>query len=186
MASERQLLANRLNAQRSTGPRTFRGKSRSRRNALKHGLTARTIVPGVEDKDDFSNFSARIASSYRVSSALQQELLSRLTGILWRLRRAQVIEVGLFALQATQQRQLSQRAMAPDTRVVHLRPPEELRAAHGVESELSDERIRTMTTTFLRLSNLNGDALDRLTRYETALWRQAAQIMIMLDRFAVN
>jgi len=36
--SERKLIANRLNAQKSTGPRTPLGKFRSSRNGLKQGL----------------------------------------------------------------------------------------------------------------------------------------------------
>ena len=40
MISERKLAANRLNAARSTGPRTQAGKLRSCRNALKHGLAS--------------------------------------------------------------------------------------------------------------------------------------------------
>jgi hypothetical protein len=39
MASEKQIAANRRNAQRSTGPRTAAGKSISSRNALRHGLS---------------------------------------------------------------------------------------------------------------------------------------------------
>ena len=42
--SERKLRANRANARKSTGPRTTRGKAYSRRNALVHGLTSRTVV----------------------------------------------------------------------------------------------------------------------------------------------
>jgi hypothetical protein len=38
MTSERKLAANRVNAKRSTGPRTARGKSRASQNALRHGL----------------------------------------------------------------------------------------------------------------------------------------------------
>ena len=38
MISERKLAANRRNASRSSGPRTLRGKSRSSRNAVRHGL----------------------------------------------------------------------------------------------------------------------------------------------------
>lgn len=43
MASERQINANRVNAKRSTGPKTLAGKQRSSRNALKHGLAASTL-----------------------------------------------------------------------------------------------------------------------------------------------
>ena len=34
---------------------------------------------------------------------------------------------------------------------------------------------------FLRLSNLPNYALDRLSRYEAILWRQAGQILVTLD-----
>jgi hypothetical protein len=38
MASEKQIAANRLNAQKSSGPRSAAGKARARRNAIRHGL----------------------------------------------------------------------------------------------------------------------------------------------------
>ena len=44
MASPAQLAANRRNAQKSTGPRTAEGKKRASLNALKHGMTAKTVV----------------------------------------------------------------------------------------------------------------------------------------------
>ena len=34
---------------------------------------------------------------------------------------------------------------------------------------------------FLRLCNLSNYALDRLSRYEAILWRQAGQILFALD-----
>ena len=44
MTSLQQIEANRRNAQNSTGPRTEAGKQRSSRNAVRHGLTAETVI----------------------------------------------------------------------------------------------------------------------------------------------
>ena len=46
MATDAQIMANRINAQHSTGPKTAEGKERSKRNALTHGLTATVVIPG--------------------------------------------------------------------------------------------------------------------------------------------
>ena len=47
MATPRQILANRLNAAKSRGPKTEKGKARSRMNALRHGLAAVTINESI-------------------------------------------------------------------------------------------------------------------------------------------
>ena len=51
MATAAQIEANRRNAKRSTGPKTDEGKDRVRRNAFKHGMTARTIMPVLPQED---------------------------------------------------------------------------------------------------------------------------------------
>ncbi|MDR3621366.1 MAG: hypothetical protein P4L85_18590, partial [Paludisphaera borealis] len=43
MATDAQLQANRANAKKSCGPKSDDGKARSRLNALKHGLCAKTV-----------------------------------------------------------------------------------------------------------------------------------------------
>src|SRR3954470_10857916 len=43
--SEARILANRKNAQKSTGPKTPEGKEKSRLNALKHGLCSSAVAP---------------------------------------------------------------------------------------------------------------------------------------------
>jgi len=48
MASERQIAANRRNAQKSTGPRSQSGKKRSGRNAHRHGLAVPMSRVGLE------------------------------------------------------------------------------------------------------------------------------------------
>jgi hypothetical protein len=44
MASPRRVAANQRNAQRSTGPRSRRGKARTSRNAYRHGLAAFAVL----------------------------------------------------------------------------------------------------------------------------------------------
>ena len=51
MATAAQIEANRRNAKRSTGPKSDEGKDRVRCNAIKHGLTACTIMPVLPNED---------------------------------------------------------------------------------------------------------------------------------------
>src|SRR5512141_2726127 len=95
MSSLKQIEANRRNALHSTGP-TPEGRERSRRNALRHGLTAETVVAVLEDSEDYQAFEAAVISDYDAESAVERELVLRLASVLWRLRRATGIESALF------------------------------------------------------------------------------------------
>jgi hypothetical protein len=95
MVSKRQLEANRLNARRSSGPRTQEGKRRARMNALRHGLTAKNIVIGDEDPKEFEDLRAKLEHDLQPKTALEGELLERLAGLLWRLRRVPAIEAAI-------------------------------------------------------------------------------------------
>ena len=100
MTSFRQFEANRRNALRSTGPKTEEGKRRSRLNAVRHGLTAETVVRHLEDAEDYKAFEATIIADYCAETAVARELVLRLASLLWRLRRATAIETDLFEIQA--------------------------------------------------------------------------------------
>ena len=95
MASKRQLEANRSNARHSTGPRTAEGKSHSRMNALKHGLSAKSIVIGDERPEDFEALRDAVIAHYRPGSALANDAAERYAATLWRLRRIPAIEAAL-------------------------------------------------------------------------------------------
>jgi len=92
MTSFKQIDANRRNASKSTGPNTVEGKQRSRCNAVRHGLTAETVVGALEDAKDYKSFEAAITADYDAQSAVERELVLRLASLLWRLRRAVSIE----------------------------------------------------------------------------------------------
>jgi hypothetical protein len=77
MTSWRQFEANRRNAPRSTGPKSLEGKRISRRNALRHGLTAETAIDGLEDTEDYRGFEATDTSDYNAETAVERELVLR-------------------------------------------------------------------------------------------------------------
>ena len=99
MTSLKQIEANRLNALKSTGPRTDEGKQRSRQNALRHGLTAETVITALENAADYQVFEATICAEYQPRTATARELVARLASVLWRLRRSTSIETGLLQIQ---------------------------------------------------------------------------------------
>src|SRR5262245_9096069 len=96
MRSLKQIEANRLNAIKRTGPRTDEGRQRSRCNAVRHGLTAETVIANLEDRQDYEAFETAVASCYDAESAVERELVLRLASVLWRLRRAVGVETALF------------------------------------------------------------------------------------------
>ena len=179
MANERQIAANRINARRSTGPRTTIGRSRSRRNAMTHGLTATTVIDVLEDDAEFRSFKDQIVSAYQPASTIHEELIRRLVSVLWRLRRAHAVETGLLSIQRKLQRDV--RVPASQIDMLQLFGLEEVSTNQDPDLALERERTEAKARAFLRLCNYNGEALDRLSRYEVTLWRQAVQLIFMLD-----
>ena len=198
MTSLRQIEANRRNALKSMGPKTPEGKEASRCNAVRHGLTAETVIGALEDADDYREFEAAIIADYDAQSAVERELVLRLASLLWRLRRATSIETGLFEIQAGHLRDYRQgRQLDAETRTVVYSGFGQSRLMHseqhleesdtGSTNSPSSAALATtdpaadVTRSFLRLTNLPSYPLDRLSRYEASLWRQAGQILLALD-----
>jgi hypothetical protein len=203
MTSIRQIEANRRNARKSTGPITQEGKQHSRCNAVRHGLTAETVIGALEDVDDYQAFEAAIIADYDAQSAVERELVLRLASLLWRLRRATTMETGLFEIQAEHLREFRQaRQVNPASReavyamygrsdmVSFDRDLPPLDGTNGVEavpgpgSKSTDPAVdlaAEIARCFLRFANLSNYALDRLSRYEATLWRQVGQTLFALD-----
>jgi len=182
MTSYRQIEANWRNALRSAGPRTDAGKQQSRRNALRHGLTAETIIGSLEDAEDYSTFEAAIIADYDAQSAVERELVLRLASLLWRLRRATIMETGLFEIQADQLRDYRRHRLllpsSPDVvRAVFARD-DDAAAVHDTSNvEETTPGPVDFARCFLRLANRSSFPLDRLSRYEATLSRQVGRII---------
>jgi len=96
MTTERQARANRLNASRSTGPRTVGGKARVALNAIKHGLLSRESLVKGESEVDLLDFGKRLRAQLAPVGELELLLVDRIISNAWRLRRAVGIEAALL------------------------------------------------------------------------------------------
>lgn len=212
MTSQRQIQSNRRNAAKSTGPRTAGGKQRAAQNARRHGLTAETVITPLEDAEDYAAFEESITSTFEAESAVERELILRLASLLWRLRRATIIETGLLQIQGDILRERrstrSTQTPSPDyviTSIIPLRPlresiftddvwsearncpndqsePDQQSLPPGEPTASPDVRF-DLARCFLRLANLDSGVFERLGRYETALWRQVRQTLFTLEAF---
>jgi hypothetical protein len=142
---------------------------------------------------------AAIIADYDAQSAVERELVLRLVSLLWRLRRATTMETGLFEIQADHLREFKQdRQIQPEAQEIicaglgwaHSADADPERASQGItngteaRSGSGPEYVDPATNLarcFLRLANLPTYPLDRLSRYEAILWRQAGQILLALD-----
>jgi hypothetical protein len=98
MASEKQIKANRANAKHSTGPRTVPGKRKSSLNSLKLGTFAKSSLLPTEDPKEFSTFARGLYADWEPVGTTERTLVELLISTLWRSRRLQTVEVGLYQM----------------------------------------------------------------------------------------
>jgi hypothetical protein len=167
-------------------------RRRSRHRAWRDGLADQTVVKTLEDVRSYRAFERTLVGSIDPRTVIELALVHRLASLLWRLRRASAIEIGLFEIQG---KLLIARPQDPTpTRVNgHSKGPgsngRDDQPASGQEPLSTSmrpplgpsSRSRAIAQCFLRLSNHDPTLLDRVGRYEARLWRQTAQALWMLD-----
>src|SRR5262244_3631832 len=96
MSTEKQIAANRLNAQKSTGPRTEEGRAAVRLNAVKHGLCAKTLVLPDEDEAEFHAILDDLQDTFKPANRAEVILVRQMALAAWRMDRANHIEGAFF------------------------------------------------------------------------------------------
>lgn len=102
MATPKQIQANRRNARHSTGPRTPRGKDRSRFNSVKHGLAGQHLVVPNEDRAEFQAFRDALLGHLQPANPLEEALCRQLVAGLWRAERSRLLETGHYQVNAAE------------------------------------------------------------------------------------
>ena len=89
MPTKAQILANRNNSQKSTGPRTDEGKAVVSQNAVKHGLFAAEAVITGENPADYELYHDQYLAELKPVGMTESMMAERIVSLAWRLRRAE-------------------------------------------------------------------------------------------------
>ena len=96
MATIQQIEANRLNAQKSTGPRSVEGKAVSCFNAIKTGIDAKSQIIRGEDPAELQTLTAEYQQRWQPATPEQRLLVDTLIDCEWLLRRFRKAEAQLW------------------------------------------------------------------------------------------
>ena len=98
MTSEKQIAANLINAQGSTGPTTDEGKSKTRLNAKRDGITGQIITLSDEDRPIFEKLKAELIADLAPKTVMELKLANGIAWDTWRLDHLRAVESNMFAL----------------------------------------------------------------------------------------
>ena len=96
--SEARRAANRANAQYSTGPKTPEGKAKSSMNAVKTGLTGRSVLLPSDDALMYYEHLDRHFAEFAPATNKEKALVQTIADTEWRLLRIAPLEAGIYAV----------------------------------------------------------------------------------------
>jgi hypothetical protein len=103
MATQKQILANRANALRSTGPITPEGKKIASQNSTRHGMLTQTVVLEGESKDRFEEVLNGYIALIKPRSDAETALVETMTIARWKQMRIWGIEKAGFQLEMSRE-----------------------------------------------------------------------------------
>ncbi|MFN7994515.1 MAG: hypothetical protein U0Q18_12990 [Bryobacteraceae bacterium] len=96
MSTQKQIEANRRNAQKSTGPRTPEGKAMSSLNATTHGFSARAVLLPHENPEDYQTLHSQLVAEWRPEGPTEEFCVTLMANAQWKLARAEYLESRLL------------------------------------------------------------------------------------------
>jgi hypothetical protein len=173
MPTQAQTIANRSNAQKSTGPRTQEGKAAASQNSIKHGLLANQNVISSESQDEFDLYRDQLLEELNPATPLESMLAERIVSLSWRLKRTETIQnQAIDALnERTKNNPLAQ--LANSFLPKHLQPPKKDPTVPELDLTLGRLVIKDFS---------NERVLDRLLMYERRIENSLHKTMLELQR----
>ena len=175
MASTKQIEANRKNARKSTGPRTLRGKSISRLNALTHCIYAEVEVIPDEDPEQLRELAHSYIERWEPSLDEERYLVDNLVRCDWRMRRLNRVEACLWNHLRCQEAYHFHEQRYSRTLSLNGLALERDGGAFNRLQRRMDSTHRSYMGTLATLQDMAQAAAERLEAHEAAQAAEAAQ-----------
>jgi hypothetical protein len=185
MATALQIAANRRNAKKSTGPRTAEGKKQASLSAVKHGMTAQTVVLPHESGTDYEEIRAALIKDYAPATTQELMLVDQIAIGYWRTIRARRFEVAMFDNQLRTKKHEHGKDTKPNSRddegcavILQVTDPNDLKNYFRYDGTISRDYYRAIAT----LEKMQAARRREEDRQE----RKARQAAKDLDRIINN
>lgn len=205
MTSEKQIRANQRNAQKSSGPKTPKGKAVARLNATKHGLLSQEVLLPGEDEAALKELGERLREELQPVGEMENLLVEQIISAYWRMSRLRRVEAGIFTFElygelAERARREAGKYSKTTTEVTldgerlggeldtlttttitdEQKYQEALQRAQEMES-VRDAELATLGQSFIRDAN-GANTFSKLSRYEAAIERSLYRAFNELQR----
>jgi hypothetical protein len=157
MSTEAQIIANRSNSQKSTGPRSHEGKAVVSQNAVKHGLFALEAVISGESRADFDLYRDEMLTELAPVGPMESMLAARVVSLSWRLKRVENMQNQAIDVM------IERDGSNPLNRLVQSLLPKDQRQLPGDASASNDDLVLGRSAI---KDYSNSRVLDRLLMYE--------------------
>ncbi len=190
MSTQRQMEANKLNAQRSTGPRTANGKRRVASNALRHGLTGKQIVLPNEDPHEFDAFRDSLWSNCNPQGAVGEVLVGKIVADAWRPKRVPMLEAAVYArdrlLDIEAKIEQAQRFLDPEEALQDAAPEKPVRKAAMAAMKKANIWLDEPTLEIAGALSECAPEFQSLLRHELALTKSMLRVLHELERLQMR
>jgi hypothetical protein len=173
MTTEAQTIANRTNAQKSTGPKTDQGKTAASQNSVKHGLLARSNVIMSESQEEFDLHRDLLLEELAPATPMESMLAERIVSLSWRLKRTETIHTQTFDALDERNNNSPLSQFAKSMLLKPLQPPKRDPALPELDLTLGRLVVKDFS---------NSKVIDRLLRYERRIENSLYKTMHELQR----
>lgn len=154
--SEKQLIANRANALKSTGAKTAEGKRNSSQNATRHGILSNTVVLETESRSRFQTLMEAFEQEFNPQTPTERALVENMVVARWRTLRIWALDTAGMSYEIRQHLDHNDEQDAPTRAALALSVAGDMRSQQELMSRYEARFDRQFHRSYQRLAEIRA------------------------------